>query len=86
MLTPLPPVIPPPSLGGDASNQDSQDAFSSRGSARARSEDIGAGGIKDESGTKEEPSGGSEKESRERTKDRSERAEKSERHRDRSVF
>ncbi|PSN46784.1 hypothetical protein C0J52_19138 [Blattella germanica] len=80
LVTPLPPVIPPPSL--DTSNQDSQDAFSSRGSVREHSEDVNASGsgVKEE---KDEQSTISEKETRERTKDRSERSEKSERHRDR---
>ncbi|KAJ9594273.1 hypothetical protein L9F63_027090 [Diploptera punctata] len=82
LVTPLPPVIQPPSLGGETSNQDSQDAFSSRGSARDHSEDR-SGGMKDESGMKDEASASSEKESRERNKDRSER-DKSERHRERS--
>ncbi|PNF36717.1 hypothetical protein B7P43_G12361 [Cryptotermes secundus] len=105
LVTPLPPVIPPPTnsnatLGSETTNQDSQDEFSSRGSVREHSDDVAAPGassgtavssvvvpglsIKEEPGLKEDQLAASEKEARERAKDRSERPEKSERHRDRS--
>ncbi|XP_069689356.1 pre-mRNA 3'-end-processing factor FIP1 [Periplaneta americana] len=46
LVTPLPPVIPPPNstLGAENTNQDSQDEFSSRGSGREHSDDIAGGG------------------------------------------
>ncbi|XP_021941605.1 pre-mRNA 3'-end-processing factor FIP1-like [Zootermopsis nevadensis] len=46
LVTPLPPVIPPPTKSNDAetANQDSQDEFSSRGSGREHSDDIAASG------------------------------------------
>lgn len=85
--------------GIDTANQDSQDEFSSRGLGREHSDDVTAPGassgaslssvvvsgisIKEEPGL-EDPVAMSEKEARERAKDRSERSEKSERHRDRS--
>lgn len=96
LVTPLPPVIPPPSNSNAAetANQDSQDEFSSRGSGREHCDDVAASGatvssvvsgisIKEEPGLKDDQAATSEKESRERAKDRSERSEKSERHRDR---
>jgi hypothetical protein len=104
LVTPLPPVIHPPTnnnaaLGSETTNQDSQDEFSSRGSGREHSDDVGGPGassgttvssvvvpgisVKEEPGLKEDQMAVSEKEARERTKDRSERPEKSERHRDR---
>lgn len=107
LVTPLPPVIPPPTnsnatLGSETTNQDSQDEFSSRGSVRDHSDDVAAPGassgtavssvvvpglsIKEEPGLKEDQLAASEKEARERAKDRSERPEKSERHRDRWVL
>jgi hypothetical protein len=98
LVTPLPPVIPPPTNSNvaETANQDSQDEFSSRGSGRDHSDDIAASGapvssvvsgitIKEEPGLKDDQIAMSEKESRERAKDRSERSEKSERHRDRWV-
>jgi hypothetical protein len=82
----------------DTANQDSQEEFSSRGLGREISDDVTASGassgatlasvvvsgmsIKEEPGL-EDTVGMSEKEARERAKDRSERSEKSERHRDR---
>jgi hypothetical protein len=100
LVTPLPPVIPPPtnSNASETANQDSQDEFSSRGSGREHSDDVAASGatvssvvvsgisIKEEPGLKDDQTATSEKESRERAKDRSERSEKSERHRDRWVL
>jgi hypothetical protein len=107
LVTPLPPVIHPPTnsnaaLLSETTNQDSQDEFSSRGSGREHSDDVGAPGassgttvssvvvsglsVKEEPGLKEDQMAASEKEARERTKDRSERPEKSERHRDRWVL
>nr|CAD7423830.1 unnamed protein product [Timema monikensis] len=72
LVTPLPPIIAP-SLD-NTSSHDSQDAFSSRGSVRARSEEAS---IHSNAVVKEE---GKEKEG----KDRKERGDKSERHRERS--
>nr|CAD7586468.1 unnamed protein product [Timema genevievae] len=71
LVTPLPPIIAP-SLD-NTSSHDSQDAFSSRGSVRARSEEAS---IHSNAVVKEE---GKEKEG----KDRKERGDKSERHRER---
>jgi hypothetical protein len=49
LVTPLPPVIPPPTnssaaLGTESTNQDSQDEFSSRGSGREHSDDVAVPG------------------------------------------
>jgi hypothetical protein len=106
LVTPLPPIIHPSTnsnaaVGSEITNQDSQDEFSSRGSGREHSDDVGAPGassgttvssvvvpglpVKEEPGLKEDQMAASEKEARERAKDRSERPEKSERHRDRWV-